>query len=251
MKNRIIKYLVALGLLTILAFILLETVIMPFYVRNNKNKEMIDVTSIDVKSAKIMLRTSGFKATVTDTIYTSSVAPNIVLDQHPKPGAIVKKKRTVRLKISQTEKLVKVPYIIGQSERSAELLLRKIGLKIGAISKDYSMIYPEGVIIEQIPDSAQTLPKGYNVRIVISQGRSPNDILVPSLFGLSKEAAEHELHKTGLKIGKIHYKQNEDLIPYTVIDQSIEAGTVLEDPQLIDITVSILDLQDIFQDVTD
>lgn len=251
MKNKIIKYLIALGLLTIVALILLETAIMPFYVRHGKNKEMIDVTSIDVKSAMIMLRTSGFKVTVTDTIYTSSVAPNIVLDQHPKPGAIVKKKRTVRLKISQSEKMVKVPYIIGQSERSAELLLNKIGLKIGAVSKDYSMIYPEGVIIEQIPDSAQTLPKGYNVRIVISQGRSPNDILVPSLFGLSKEAAELELQKTGLKIGKIHYKQNEDLIPYTVIDQSIQAGTVLEDPQLIDITVSVLDLQDIFQDVTD
>lgn len=251
MISKIIKYFIALLLLTIVTFILLEAVIMPFYVRQGKNKELIDVTSMDVKSAMIMLRTSGFKATVTDTIYTSVIAPNTVLDQHPKPGSKVKKKRTVRLKISQSEKLVKVPYLIGQSERSAELLLKKAGLNIGAISKDYSMMYPEGVIIEQIPDSAQTLPKGYSIRIIISQGRSPNDILVPSLFGLSKEAAELELQKSGLKIGKIHYKQNKDLIPYTVLDQSIPSGTVLENPELIEITVSVLDLQDIFQDVTD
>jgi len=131
------------------------------------------------------------------------------------------------------------------------LILNKIGLKIGAVSKAYNSIFPEGVIIDQIPDSMQTLLKGYSVRVIISQGRSPSDILVPSLFGLSKEAAELELQKAGLRIGKIHYKQNEDLIPYTVLDQSITAGTILENPDLIDVTVSVLDLQDIFQDVTD
>jgi serine/threonine-protein kinase len=223
---------------------------MPFYVRHGKSKKLVDVTSMDLKSAMIMIRTSGFKGVVTDTIYSNEVEPNIVLDQHPKPGSIVKKKRTVRLKISQSEKLVEVPNIIGQSPRSANLTLNKIGLKIGAVSKAFSSIFPEGVIIEQIPDSMQTLPKGYGVRVVISQGRSPDDILVPSLFGLSKEAAELELQKAGLRIGKIHYKQNEDLIPYTVLDQSISAGTILENPELIDVTVSVLDLQDIFQDVT-
>jgi len=251
MKNKIIKYIIALGLLTIVAFILLESVIMPFYVRHGKDRELVDVTSMDVKSAMIMIRTSGFKGAVTDTIYTNEVEPNIVLDQHPKPGSMVKKKRTVRLKISQSEKLVEVPYIIGQSQRSASLLLNQIGLKIGAVSKTYNSIYPEGVIINQIPDSSQTLPKGYSVRIVISQGRSPSDILVPSLFGLSKEAAELELQRTGLRIGKIHYKQNQDLIPFTVLDQSVSAGTVLENSELIDVTVSVLDLQDIFQDVTE
>lgn len=251
MKNKIIKYIIALGLLTIIAIILLESVILPFYVRHGKRKELVDVTSLDVKSAMIMIRTSGFKGVVADTIYTSEVEPNIVLDQHPKPGSVVKRKRTVRLKISQSEKLVEVPYIVGQSQRSANLILNEIGLKIGAISKAYSSLFPEGVIINQIPDSMQTLPKGYSVRIVVSQGRSPSDILVPSLFGLSKEAAELELQRAGLRIGKIHYKQNENLIPYTVLDQSIAAGTILENSELIEVTVSVLDLQDIFQDVTD
>jgi serine/threonine-protein kinase len=177
--------------------------------------------------------------------------PNIVLDQHPEAGSIVKKGRTVRLKISQVDKLVLVPNIVGQSQRSAELLLNKVGLKIGAISMEHSVTYPNGVIVNQIPDTTETLPKGYSVRVIISKGRSPNDIQVPTLFGLSKEAAELELQKAGLRIGKIHYKQNEDLIPYTVLDQSIQAGTILEDSQSIDITVSVLDLQDIFDQMID
>ena len=47
-------------------------------------------------------------------------------------------------------------------------------------------------------------------------------------------------------LGKISYQQNEDLVPYTVLDQSIIPGTVLEEPTKINLVVSILDLQDIF-----
>ncbi|MEE8341083.1 MAG: PASTA domain-containing protein [Candidatus Neomarinimicrobiota bacterium] len=224
---------------------------MPFYVRHNKSKELIDVTQMDIRSAMIMIRTSGFKSTISDTIYTSEFEANIVLDQHPKPGTVVKKGRTVRLKITQPDKLVLVPNIVGQSQRSARLLLSKVGLRIGAISEEYSVTHPNGVVVKQMPDSTGTLPKGYSVRVVLSKGHSPNDIQVPSLFGLSKEAAESELLKIGLRVGKIHYKQNEDLIPYTVLDQSIKAGTVLAESQNIDITVSVLDLQDIFDQVTD
>ena len=249
--KKILKHVIAIGIITVIIFILFELIIMPFYVRHGKSKELIDVTSMDIRSAMIMIRTSGFKGVVTDTIYTSAIEPNIVLDQYPEPGAIVKKGRTVRLKISQSEKLVIVPNIVGQSQRSAELLLNKVGLKIGAISKEYSVILPNGVIVNQMPDSTATLPKGYSVRVVISKGRSPNDIQVPSLFGLSKEAAELELRKTGLRIGRVHYKQNENLIPYTVLDQSIQAGTILENSQSIDITVSVLDLQDIFDQMID
>ena len=52
-------------------------------------------------------------------------------------------------------------------------------------------------------------------------------------------------------LGKIFYRQNEDLIPYTVLDQSISAETVLEKPTKIDLTVSVLDMQDIFNQMID
>ncbi|NOZ04680.1 MAG: hypothetical protein GXO92_08820, partial [FCB group bacterium] len=51
--------------------------------------------------------------------------------------------------------------------------------------------------------------------------------------------------------GKIYYRQNEDLVPYTVLDQSVVAGTVLDRPMAIDLTVSVLDLQDIFNQMID
>ena len=184
--KKIFKHIIAIFIFTVIIVTAFELIIMPFYVRHGKSKALVDVISMDIKSAMIMIKTSGFKVAVTDTIYTSDMEPNIVLDQYPEAGSIVKKGRTVRLKISQVDKLVLVPNIVGQSQRSAELLLNKVGLKIGAISREHSVTYPNGVIVNQIPDSTETLPKGYSVRVIISKGRSPNDIQVPTLFGLSK-----------------------------------------------------------------
>ena len=38
--------------------------------------------------------------------------------------------------------------------------------------------------------------------------------------------AIQDLEKAGFNLGKVFYRQNEDLIPYTVLDQSIPAETV-------------------------
>ena len=60
------------------------------------------------------------------------------------------------------------------------------------------------------------------------------------------DKAKQELTRSRLRIGKISYQQNEDLVPYTVLDQSISPGTVLDQSSQINLVISILDLQDIF-----
>ena len=81
--KKILKHIIVISIITLIIVVLFEMIIMPFYVRHGKSKELVDVTLMDVKSALIMIKTSGFKGVVTDTIYTSEVEPNIVLDQHP------------------------------------------------------------------------------------------------------------------------------------------------------------------------
>ena len=70
-------------------------------------------------------------------------------------------------------------------------------------------------------------------------------------FGLSKKKAIIQIEKSGFSLGKVYYRQNEDLIPYTVLDQSLKPGTVLEKSAAIDLTISVLDLQDIFNNIID
>ena len=84
------------------------------------------------------------------------------------------------------------------------------------------------------------------MQLTISMGLPPDFFQVPQLYGLSLNNAKKQLTNAKFSLGKVSYQQNEDLIPYTVLDQSIKYGTVLDESTKIDLVVSILDLQDIF-----
>ena len=95
------------------------------------------------------------------------------------------------------------------------------GLEIDTVYKEYNSDVPEGNVTWQYPRGGDLLSKGMGLHLTISLGVPPNFFQVPNLFGLSKKKAIADLEKAGLTLGKVFYRQNEDLIPYTVLDQSI------------------------------
>jgi serine/threonine-protein kinase len=246
MMNKIIQFSLAFGIASLTIILIFDWFIMPTYVRQDKTLIVTDITGKSLNRALIELETEGYKGVVYDTVYTADVAPQTVVDQYPIAGAKVKPGRTIRLKISKPEKMIIVPNLVGQSRRSAELSLQQIGLRVDTVYTEFNPDYPKGTVAWQFPKSGDHIKKGLGMQITVSQGLPPDFFQVPQLFGLSMKKAKESLTFARLKIGKISYKQNEDLVPYTVLDQSIAPGTVLDQAAQVDLVVSILDLQDIF-----
>jgi serine/threonine-protein kinase len=246
MMNKIIQFLIAFGIVSLVLILIFDWFIMPSYVRQDKTLIVTDITGKDLNRALIELETEGYKGVVYDTVYTADVNPQTVVDQYPVAGAKVKPGRTIRLKISRSEKLIIVPNLVGQSRRSVEISLQQIGLRIDTVYTEFNPDYPKGTVAWQFPKSGDHIKKGMGLQITVSQGLPPDFFQVPQLFGMSMQNAKDLLTKARLKVGKISYKQNEDLVPYTVLDQSIAPGTVLDQTIQVDLVVSILDLKDIF-----
>ncbi len=246
MMNKIIQFLIAFGIVSLALILIFDWFIMPSYVRQDKTLIVTDITGKDLNRALIELETEGYKGVVYDTVYTADVNPQTVVDQYPVAGAKVKPGRTIRLKISRSEKLIIVPNLVGQSRRSVEISLQQIGLRIDTVYTEFNPDYPKGTVAWQFPKSGDHIKKGMGLQITVSQGLPPDFFQVPQLFGMSMQNAKALLTKARLKVGKISYKQNEDLVPYTVLDQSIAPGTVLNQTIQVDLVVSILDLKDIF-----
>lgn len=246
MMNKIIQFLIAFGIVSLAIILIFDWFIMPSYVRQDKTLIVTDITGKNLNRALIELETEGYKGVVYDTVYTADVNPQTVVDQYPVAGAKVKPGRTIRLKISRSEKLIIVPNLVGQSRRSVEISLQQIGLRIDTVYTEFNPDYPKGTVAWQFPKSGDHIKKGMGLQITVSQGLPPDFFQVPQLFGMSMQNAKDLLTKARLKVGKISYKQNEDLVPYTVLDQSIAPGTVLNQTIQVDLVVSILDLKDIF-----
>ena len=246
MINKFVHFIVALLTISGIVFLLFDWVIMPVYIRKEKTIRLIDIKNKKLDRAILELDSEGFKGIVFDTVYTSEIESQTVIDQYPEPGKKIKKGRTVRLKISRPEKMIFVPNLVGQSKRSSEIALRQIGLEIDTIYNEFNPDYPKGTVAWQFPKAGDYINKGLGIQLTVSQGLPPDFFQVPQLFGLSLNKAKEELASSRLKVGKISYQQNEDLVPYTVLDQSISPGTVLDQSSQINLVISILDLQDIF-----
>ena len=234
LNNKLTQYLLAFGAVSFVVVILFEYIIMPMYTRHNTGQYLMDVQGKTLEEAIAMIEAEDFRAIVSDTMYTNKVAEGIVVDQYPKPNMKVKTGRTVRLKISTSEKLVFIPNLIGQSLRSAELVLQQAGLLIDTVYSEYNPEYPKGTIAWQYPKANNTMKKGFGIQVTLSKGLPPDFYQVPNVIGLSLNQA----------------KEYQDLVPYTVLDQSISEGTVLDRPMNINLVVSVLDLQDIFNQLT-
>ena len=245
MKTGVI-YLAIFTLMSIFLIVLFDAFLMPKYVRMGTGRYMINVIDKNISYGQKILDSEGYKIVVSDTLFTSAFEPGTIVDQYPNPNTRVKEGRTIRLKIAQPEKMVSIPDLIGRSLRSSELALNQIGLEIDTVYEEYNSDVPSGNVTWQYPKGGDLLGKGTGLHLTISLGVPPNFFQVPNLFGLSKKKAVEDLERAGFKLGKIFYRQNEDLIPYTVLNQSITAETVLEKPVSIDLTVSVLDMQDIF-----
>ena len=246
------KYtILSIGIITTIIIIVADFLIMPFYVRHGQGGYMVNVKGKQLDYALDILSSEGHKGIVSDTLFSSAFKPGIVIDQYPSTKMKVKEGRTVRLTISNAERSVIVPDLIGRSERSAELDIRQVGLEIDTVYKEYNSDVPPGNVTWQYPKGGDMLSRGMGVHLTISLGVPPNFFQAPNVFGLSKKKALVEIEKSGFSLGKVFYRQNEDLIPYTVLDQSLKPGTVLEQPVKIDLTISVLDMQDIFNNIID
>lgn len=234
-----------IGMIVIFS-IIAEYLVMPSYTRQNQNRIMIDIKNRNLDDALKILKSENYKYEVSDTLYTNKFQLGTIVDQYPKPNTRVKSGRTVRLKIAQPEKSVAIPNLMGQSRRSAELELNQMGLLIDTVYTEYNPEYPNGTIAWQYPKAGDRRKKGMGIQITVSKGMPPNFFQVPNLIGLSINQAKDLIFKSRLKVGKISYHQDQDLVPYTVLDQSIKNGTVLDVTSTINLVVSVLDIQDIF-----
>ena len=234
-----------IGMIVIFS-IVAEYLVMPAYTRQNQNRIMVDIKNRNIDDALKILKSENYRYEVSDTLYTNKFQLGTIVDQYPKPNTRVKSGRTVRLKISQPEKSVAIPNLIGQSRRSAELELNQMGLLIDTVYTEYNPEYPNGTIAWQYPKAGDRRKKGMGIQITVSKGMPPNFFQVPNLIGLSINQAKDLIFKSRLKVGKISYHQDQDLVPYTVLDQSIRNGTVLDVTATINLVVSVLDIQDIF-----
>ncbi len=198
-----------------------------------------DLYGLDMAIAKRTLLDSGlsFVNDSTDYVWDYDVPANHVATQNPPPFLAVKKGRGVRVTISRGPQLYPAPDLRNMSPTQAKLRLQQQFFEVGRVryvlrtNEDRS----EPFVSEQTPPPGSMLPRGSRMDLKVS-------ILpeMPDLTRRSLEEAKRYVELLGLRVGAIRYEQNEDLLPRSVVSQSIPPGRRIQAGDTVDLTLSHL-----------
>ncbi|HXF99567.1 MAG TPA: PASTA domain-containing protein [Bacteroidota bacterium] len=223
------------GILVLL--VLLNNVILPWYVDHGGTLRVPDVTRMKLEDAMQKLDEVGLVGIQAETILDNDYSVGTVISQNPRPEAVVKYGRHVYLNVCGGEVLVSVPALRGRSLRDARFALERSGIVLREIHYAASDSLPQNTVMGQTLAPNSRVRKGTSIDLVLSVGRGVLAVEIPDLTGKTLSEAERLLARMGLRVGNVTYQVNPDLVPNTVVDQFPMPGIPADSTRRVDLFV--------------
>ena len=242
---KFIRFLIFLLLLVIFLYVIFDQIIMPVYTRHGQEIIVPDLTNLFYEDARDQLDQMGLQIIEESKKFdVSNVFPiGVVMTQNPKPDSKVKKGRRIYVIVSKGEPIIEMPDLVKKSERNATFLLSNKGLQLGEIIYEFSDVFPAGVVSDQnIPPGTEINP-GMYVDLTISSGRFPDRFIVPDIVNRNLKDAKKIIFQSGLTLGAISFDLRDDLLPETVITQSVQPNLEVSQGDTINLIVSKLPIK--------
>lgn len=175
-------------------------IVLFFYFLDTSQREVIvpDVVGMDLAEARRALNDKQLRLKLINQLHHPDYPLNQVISQKPAAGFKKRPNSEVELVISKGPLLVRVPDLIGKTQREAGLSLEEFGLKLGEIALDTNDQYPEGVVIKQSPRRDTQIEQGASVSITINVNNSDDLVQVPNFIGRTLTEVRAELMLLGL-----------------------------------------------------
>jgi beta-lactam-binding protein with PASTA domain len=193
---------ILLGALAIFAVALLSAFITMRLAIHGREVKVPNLTGLALSEASKQTRSLGLLLTLENRFYSPNTPPGHILAQSPAPGVTVRRQWAVRVTESLGAQQVAIPDVLGQSERTASINIRRLGLELGAVAHIAAPGAP-GVVIAQTPAPNATGVDRPRVSLLLSepeQAGSPQAFVMPSLAGLTLAGAAARASAAGLHI---------------------------------------------------
>lgn len=151
-------------------------------------------------------------------------------------GMIIIYLTNIKDELPKETELIKVPNVIELSEEKAVQEIKKSGLEVKVIRKEYDSQIKEGHVMNQSIKGNDSVIKGTLVELTISKGQEK--VRVPSLIDLDFNGIEKYLNENGLALGT-QSTEFSDKPKNKIIKQSILPGEMVFKGSKIDIFLSL------------
>ncbi len=153
--------------------------------------------------ARRIAEASGLQMEVERQYYSGDVPEGKIMSQVPTPRTLVRRGWQVRVAESLGPQRVVIPNVLGQTQRAAEINIRRRGLDVGAVALVPISGTPADQVVAQSPlpnASGVSAPK---ISLLVTEPASPQAFVMPNFAGRPLGSVMLSLEDAGLRCGVV------------------------------------------------
>jgi len=161
------------------------------------------IVGLTPQNAEATLEANGLVLDRTDRFYSAEVPAGRIVSQVPLPGEVVRRGWHVRVAESMGPQRVTIPDLTGDSERSAEINIRRRGLEMGTMAVASVPDASPDQIVAQSPPANAVNVSAPKVSMLVAASEERKSYVMPDLRGRTEDEAVNAIVGAGLKAGSI------------------------------------------------
>ena len=199
--SRKLLYLIAVACGAAAAVVVVNFFMMPLVVGHGQDVEVPNIVGMSVDRAKKLAQDSDLGFIVEEEVFDREAEEGRVVRQKPEPGSSAKRGSRIRVAASVGLEAAGTPYLVGLSERQAELTLSRAGLRLGTVSRDGAATDGTGTVLVQSPSPGSVLSKGSPVDLILGRSEPREEVFVmPLLEGRRVEEVAQAFIRLGFSV---------------------------------------------------
>jgi beta-lactam-binding protein with PASTA domain len=191
-----------LGTLAMLVVALISAFIAMRLAIHGREVTVPNLTGLTIAEASKQANAVGLSVNLENRFYSATMPPGRVLAQSAAPGITVRRGWPLRVTESLGVQQIAIPDVLGQSERTASINIRRLGLDLGVIAHVPTDSEP-GIVIAQTPNP-NTSALSPRVSLLVSVPEEveapPPGFVMPSLTGLTLSSASARVAPIGMRL---------------------------------------------------
>lgn len=208
-KNRTVQKHILLAIGGLLVFIELIFLALRVYTRHGQALSVPDFYGLKLSEVSKLADETRLRYEIIDSTYIQGQAPGTVVAQTPSVNTKVKAKRTIFLTINAViPEKIDMPNLLNMPVRQAAAIIQTDGLRLGYVR--YVPNIAKDFVLKQYYKNHEVSPgtkviKGSAIDLVVGFGSGSASATVPSLKGLTRDAAQDALSNNYLSFGAVIY----------------------------------------------
>ncbi|HEX9111920.1 MAG TPA: PASTA domain-containing protein [Terriglobales bacterium] len=192
--------LLALVLLTVALISALTAMQFAIHGREVTIPKLVGMTPLEAERAA---SASGLQVAIERQFYSPDIPEGRITTQVPLPGTKVRRGWMIRVAQSLGPQRVAIPDVTGQSERVAELNIRRRSLNLASVAQISLPDATAGQVVSQSPPANASGVAAPKISLLVSSGPEPASYVMPDLSGQPLGSATLALQDARLRVGRV------------------------------------------------